>query len=59
MYEKINFIAEKIGILGVARSERLATALYVTFNENLEGESRADKIIELKPHIKIDEFERQ
>lgn len=53
--DKINFIAEKIGILGVADLERLATALYVTFNENLEGNSREDKIIELKPHIKIDE----
>lgn len=53
--DKINFIAEKIGILGVADLERLATALYVTFNENLEEKSREDKIIELKPHIKIDE----
>jgi uncharacterized protein YwgA len=53
--DKINFIAEKIGIMGVADLERLATALYVTFNENLEGKSREDKIIELKPHIKIHE----
>ena len=41
--------------MGVADLERLATALYVTLNENLEGKSREDKIIELKPHIKIDE----
>ena len=53
--DKINFVADKIGILGVADLERLATALYVTFNENSERKSRDDKIIELKPHIKIDE----
>jgi hypothetical protein len=41
--------------LGVADLERLATALYVTSNENHEGKSRDDKIIELKPHIKNDE----
>ncbi len=53
--EKVQFVAEKIGTMGVADLERLATALYVTFNENLEGKSREDTIIELKPHITIDE----
>ena len=54
-YDKIKFIAEKIGNMGVADLERLATALYVTLNENLPGKSREIRITELKPHIKIDE----
>lgn len=53
--EKIQFIAEKIGTMGVADLERLATALYVTLNENEEGKSREIRITELKPHIRIDE----
>jgi hypothetical protein len=53
--KEIQFVAEKIGTLGVAELERLATALYVTFNENGQRTSREDRITELKPHIKIDE----
>jgi uncharacterized protein YwgA len=53
--EKVHFIAENIGKMGVADLERLATALYVTLNENGEVKSRESRIAELKPHIKIDE----
>lgn len=53
--ERVKFIAEKIGKMGVADLERLATALYVTLNENMQGKSREIQITELKPHIKIDE----
>ena len=53
--EKIQFIAEKIGTMGVADLERLATALFVTLNEKEVGKSREIRITELKPHIKIDE----
>lgn len=53
--EKVQFIAEKIGKMGVAELERLATALYVTLNENYQEKPREERIIELKPHIKIDE----
>ncbi len=53
--EEIQFVAEKIGTLGVADLERLATALYVTFNVDGKGKSRENRITELKPHIKIDE----
>jgi uncharacterized protein YwgA len=52
---KIQFVAERVGTLGVADLERLATALYVTFNENGQDISREDRITELKPHIRIDE----
>lgn len=53
--KKIQFVAETIRTLGVADLERLAIALYVTFNEDGEGTSRVNRITELKPHIKIDE----
>lgn len=53
--EKIQFIAEKIGTMGVADLERLATALFVTLNENENVKSREIRITELKPHIKIGE----
>lgn len=56
--EKVLFVAEKIGAMGVADLERLATALYVTLNENSCGKLRENSIIELKPHIKIDEAEK-
>lgn len=55
--KKVQFIAEKTAKMGVAELERLATALYVTLNEN-RGEKRASRITELKPHIKIDEAEK-
>ena len=53
--KRVQFIAEKIGTMGVAELERLATALYVTLNEKEEGKSREIWITELKRHIKIDE----
>ncbi|VVB63960.1 Uncharacterised protein [uncultured archaeon] len=51
----IQFVAENVGILGVADLERLATALYVTFNKDDQGNPRGIRITELKPHITIDE----
>lgn len=51
---QIKFVAEKIGTLGVAGLERLATALYVTINLNGESESRERQITTLKPHISFD-----
>lgn len=52
---QIKFVAEKIGTLGVADLERLATALYVTFNQDGGSESRECRITTLKPHISIDD----
>ena len=52
---KIKFVAEKIGTLGVADLERLATALYVTINLDGESGSRESRITILKPHISIDD----
>jgi hypothetical protein len=56
--ERMQFVAEKIGKMGVAELERQATALYVTLNEKCAGNSRAILITELKPHIKIDQAEK-
>jgi len=56
--ERIQFVAEKIGKMGVAELERQATALYVTLNEKGISNSRADMITELKPHIKRDQAEK-
>lgn len=54
---EIEFVTEKLSGLGVAQLERVATALYVTLEEQEEQSvaSRAEKIVTLKPHIKIDE----
>ncbi|MGB5157358.1 hypothetical protein [Desulfobacterium sp. N47] len=50
--DRINYIAEKLGLKGVASLERLTTALYVTSEMKLHGvEDRAEKIHELKPHV--------
>lgn len=53
--DRMQFVAEKLGKMGVAELERQATALFVIFNENCDADSRASRIIELKPHIKIDQ----
>jgi len=43
--------------LRVAELERLATALYVTFEEGMDKtvQARAKRINELKPHVNINE----
>ena len=56
-YEKqITFVAENLGGENVAGLEKLATALYVTLEGNLESvNARARRIHDLKPHVSIDE----
>jgi hypothetical protein len=48
---QIDFIARRLGTKNVAELERIATALYVTREEGIAGETRAQRIKELKPHI--------
>jgi uncharacterized protein YwgA len=48
---EIDFVAERLGTKGVTELERLATALYVERKLSVDAQKRADKIIELKPHI--------
>lgn len=53
---KLDFVAERLGNKGVVELERMGTALYVTLeDEKLDQETRSTRLIELKPHIKIDE----
>jgi len=48
---KIDFVAYWLGSKNVAELERIATALYVTREEGIEGAPRASRIMQLKPHI--------
>ncbi len=52
--ERIDFVANRLGRMGVAELERLATALFVTKN-NPHGskDQRADMIHTLKPHVSM------
>lgn len=57
-YERqIEFIARKLSRFRVTELERLATALYVTLEEGMNKslQARAMRIVELKPHIIINE----
>lgn len=48
----ITFAAKQLGDLGVAKLERIATALYVTKEQSGNDiNSRAQRIHELKPHL--------
>ena len=51
--EPISFCAHRLGSLGVAELEKLATALYVTKEQgrDLKAKQRAKRLNELKPHI--------
>jgi uncharacterized protein YwgA len=54
--DSISFVTQKLGSKGVADLERLATALYLT--QRSAGSSideRANKLVEIKPHIAKDE----
>ena len=53
----IQFVANKFRDRGVSELERLATALYVTQENNAKGSSelRAQYITELKPHVSMEE----
>lgn len=54
-HNQMDFIANHLGDKNVVELERMGTALYVTLDGCQEDvESRAGRIIELKPHIKIE-----
>lgn len=53
--KKVSFLGHWLGNKGVAELEKLATALYVTKELNIEGGQRAEKIHELKPHVSLEE----
>lgn len=52
----IEFAARQLALLGVKQLEPLTTALYVTRQEpNGTPDQRAAKLMEIKPHVKLDE----
>lgn len=53
--KQLEAVTKKLGRKGVAELERLATALYVTRDNqvNNDAESRAQHIHELKPHVSL------
>ena len=53
----VKFVADKLGGKNVTELERLATALFVTREINIDNsiESRAQCIHKLKPHVSLDE----
>jgi hypothetical protein len=56
MYKKqLEFITEKLSGKTVTELERLATALFVTFEQEATSLSRAKRINELKPHIPVEQ----
>jgi uncharacterized protein YwgA len=54
---QIEAVAKRLGSLGVSHLERLATALYVTRQVGISSKvaARADRLIELKPHVSKDD----
>jgi uncharacterized protein YwgA len=48
--KQIEFVAQKLGPKGVSDLERISTALYATL-EGWPEQDRAERIIELKPHV--------
>jgi hypothetical protein len=52
---QINFVAERFADKSVRELEKLATALYVTKDRNIERILRAQQIVALKPHVPIAE----
>lgn len=54
--DTVQFVADKLANKNVAELERVATAMYVTVEENAGGKKsvRAKRIHELKPHISIE-----
>jgi uncharacterized protein YwgA len=49
--DQIEFIADKLGNQTASELERLATALYVTLDSNVDRDRRADEVRALKPHV--------
>lgn len=55
--KQVGTVAEVIGDKGVVELERIATALFVTLEDTSRSgvEDRADRLTELKPHVKRQE----
>ena len=54
---EIDFVSSRLGDKNVARLERLATAIYVTFEQGTAADRRAARINELKRHVSLSDAE--
>ena|SRR5579862_3065079 len=54
---ELDFVASRLGNKNVAELERLATAIYVTKDEQAQPDRRAARINELKQHVSLLEAE--
>lgn len=55
---QIDFVAERLAGCTVAELERLGTALYVTKgHSDASVADRAEQIVDLKPHVRLDQAE--
>jgi len=55
---QIDFVSKRLGPYRVTDLEKIATALYVTHEQNGPARERSARIHELKPHISIAEAQR-
>jgi hypothetical protein len=55
--QKIKFVSRELGNAGVAELERIATALFVTLDSEVAPEGRAQKLVQLKPHVQLQDSE--
>ncbi len=57
-HDQIAFISQELGNAGVAELERIATALFVSLDPAIAPAERAQKLVELKPHVPLPEAEQ-
>ena len=53
--KQIAFISHELSNAGVAELERIAMALFVTLDSAIKPADRAQKLVELKPHVTLPE----
>lgn len=51
----IQFVAQQLGKANVSELERVATALFIELDPNVNSEDRPERLIRLKPHIRREE----
>lgn len=55
--KQITFVSLELGNAGVSDLERIATALFVSVDSAIAPEDRAQRLLELKPHLALPEVE--
>jgi hypothetical protein len=52
---QITFVADELSDKGVAELERLATAFFISSRDERQAGRRAQRLVELKPHVSLSE----